>query len=1192
MEIEKKFVNTFCYVAVACSFILTSFKLVMGLTPQYWLTIVTTLVATATYFINKKNSKIAFFIIKIPGFLVIILFDDGINSHAGYFLYYFPYILLSILFGRINKSPIYYIDILIVGVIFFLVNYTNLTPKLGISVPFTLNLNLYYLNLFLSVFLCLYLFNIFINNHLRTSKQVLTNEIKLATLIDISSNMIWSIDKSFTLTTANASFLQAYKDYFKIEISIGSQILKGIPNEEYIYWKQKYERALKGETHKSKKDYIIDNKTVTNEFTFTPIIENNIITGLYVTSNDITQIKKHENDILEREKNLALIVQSFDDILLEIDSQYTVVNVWCNDDKKAIFNIEKLKGNKIFLLFNSSINLLLEDIINQVIISQELVQKEFEISTNTGVLWFNVTLSPIQNPNTKNISIKLEEISQRKQNELAIINQKEFLNQLINNLPIGIFAKDVNNNFKYNIWNSELEKMFGIGKKEVIGKTDFEIFNIDKELSDFVDTDTIVIETKKPLTIDNLNINTSSGTIIAKTIKIPIFNQDGKAEQVIGILENITEIKRVQDELIAAEKRWNYALTGSRDGVWDIELITGKIYYSSTFKKMLGYQNTEFGNSIINWKKHIHPNDLENTIIEFNKHVNGETEFYQTEYRIKKKNGLYTWILDRGKIAEYNDNGKPIRFIGTSTDISYLKDLEEKSKNNEALLSSINQNITEAIYRSSNENGLLYINKSFLNMFGFENYDEALNTPIHNLYASTQDRGVIVKELFENKKINNKEVLLRKKTGETFWGLISTICVDNVNGQSYFDGAIRDISNIKIIEEQLIQAKEMAEAAAKAKGLFLSTMSHEIRTPMNAVIGIANLLLTENVASEQVQNLQTLKFSAESLMYLINDILDFSKIDAGKIELESTEFNLAQLLVNIKQSFQTKAEEQGLKLNLMIDPLLPQNLIGDPIRIAQIISNLVSNAVKFTEKGNVNIEVSVQETNVECSIIYFKVSDTGIGIPANKIPFIFDHFIQASSDTTRKYGGTGLGLAITKKLIELFNSKINLTSTLGEGTEFYFTLKFVNSAQLNLIVEPKKMLTIKPLTGTKVLLVEDNEINTYVVVRFLNNWNVTYDVAKNGEIAVDMHRKNKYDLILMDLQMPVMDGYEATIAIRLKDKSTPIIALTANAFSDIKEKVLQVGMNDYITKPFDPDDLYKKIKACKSYKNTKDLSLF
>ena len=384
----------------------------------------------------------------------------------------------------------------------------------------------------------------------------------------------------------------------------------------------------------------------------------------------------------------------------------------------------------------------------------------------------------------------------------------------------------------------------------------------------------------------------------------------------------------------------------------------------------------------------------------------------------------------------------------------------------------------------------------------------------------------------------------------------------------------------------------MAEAAAKAKGLFLSTMSHEIRTPMNAVIGIANLLLNENPTQEQLESLQTLKFSAESLMYLINDILDFSKIDAGKIELESTEFNLSQLLVNIKQSFISKVEEKGLKFHLQIDSELPQILIGDPIRVAQIITNLISNAIKFTEIGNIYLEVKVKENTSESTIINFCISDTGIGIQPDKIPFIFEHFIQASSDTTRKYGGTGLGLAITKKLIELFDSQISVESIVGVGSKFFFDLRFIKSDQINLIIEPKKQLKIEPLTGIKILLVEDNDINIFVVVRFLKNWDIVYDVAKNGAIAIDMHHKNRYDLILMDLQMPVMDGYEATIAIRLKDKKTPIIALTANAFSDIKQKVLEVGMNDYITKPFDPDDLYKKIKACQNLRFNGPLKLF
>ncbi len=1191
MEVEKKFVNTFCIVAVLCSFALTGFKLISGVTPQYYLTVITLLVALTTYLINQKYSKLAFFLIKIPGLLVIYLFDDGVSSNAGYFLYYFPYILLSFLYGKSNKSLLYYVDIFIIVTIFCLVNFTDIPPKLGLQIPKPQNHNLYLLNLSISIFLSLYLLNLFINNALKSKREGTSNEAKLLTLIGGSSNMIWSIDLQYKLTSANDTVLSTYELEYGRKISLGENVLEGLRKDDYKFWRTNYDKTFAGETFKSELLYNIKNGIRILEYTYTPIKENDLITGLFVTSNDITAFKEYENEILERERNLSLILQSFDDILLEIDSNHTIINVWSNDNSKLDYPLNEIIGRKVIEFGNADLGPKFDNLISKVFISGETLKHEFELTLKDKKLWFLANISLINDAEPR-VSLKLEECTSRKNNELETLRQKEFLNQLINNLPVGIFAKDVYDNLRYTIWNSELENMFGLKKIDVIGKTDFDIFKINEDLDDFVDTDTIVLESKEPLIINNLNVNTPTGVIIAKTIKIPIYNEAGEPEQVIGILENITEIKRVQDDLISAEKRWNYALTGSRDGVWDLDLTSKDIYYSPVFKKMLGYDENEFDNSTIEWEKRVHPKDLQKALLEFQKHIEGFTEFYQTDYRIRCKDGNYTWVLDRGKIAEYNQDGAPERFIGTITDINYLKELEEKSKNSEELLISINQNITEAIYRSTTKEGLIYINKSFIDMFGFNSYEEAIKTPIHELYDSHQDRDVVIKELLQQKTIHNKEVLLRKKSGETFWGLISTICIENENGNCYFDGAIRDISSIKLIEEQLIQAKEMAEAAAKAKGLFLSTMSHEIRTPMNAVIGIANLLLNENPSKEQLESLQTLKFSAESLMYLINDILDFSMIDAGKIELESTEFNLSQLLVNIKQSFISKAEEKGLKLHVQIDPELPQILIGDPIRVAQIITNLISNAVKFTEIGEINLEAKVIENTSESTVINFNIKDTGIGIPPDKIPYIFEHFIQASSDTTRKYGGTGLGLAITKKLIELFDSQISVKSDVGVGTKFFFDLRFINSDQLNLIIEPKKLIKIEPLTGMKILLVEDNNINVFVVARFLKNWDITYDVAQNGAIALDMHHKSRYDLILMDLQMPVMDGYEATTAIRLKDKKTPIIALTANAFSDIKLKVMEVGMNDYITKPFDPDDLYKKIKACQNTKSTEPLKLF
>lgn len=375
----------------------------------------------------------------------------------------------------------------------------------------------------------------------------------------------------------------------------------------------------------------------------------------------------------------------------------------------------------------------------------------------------------------------------------------------------------------------------------------------------------------------------------------------------------------------------------------------------------------------------------------------------------------------------------------------------------------------------------------------------------------------------------------------------------------------------------LKQAKEEAEAASKAKTDFLSTISHEIRTPLNAVVGISHFLMSDKPKKNQVESLESLKFSAENLTTIINDILDYNKLESGIIEFEMTEVNLKDLAKKIISFHSPNANEKGIEMIFDWDDRIHETVLADSTRIYQVVNNLIHNALKFTAKGHVKLKVELVHKNAKSQRLILRVSDSGIGIPHEKQALIFERFTQAGSSTTREYGGTGLGLAIIKRILNLAGSEISVVSEEGKGAVFSFSMSFskVKRAPKPTIYEDD--LADKKLQGKKVLLVEDNQMNVMVASKFLNKWGMKIDVAENGQVGVEKVRDNKYDLVLMDLQMPVLDGYQSTRQIREFNKKIPIIALTASAMLRVRREVHAVGMNDYVTKPFDPKELKQKI---------------
>lgn len=392
------------------------------------------------------------------------------------------------------------------------------------------------------------------------------------------------------------------------------------------------------------------------------------------------------------------------------------------------------------------------------------------------------------------------------------------------------------------------------------------------------------------------------------------------------------------------------------------------------------------------------------------------------------------------------------------------------------------------------------------------------------------------------------------------------------------------LKEIDIQNNALVRSKLKAENSSKAKEQFLANMSHEIRTPLNGIEGMTKLLEGTGLDEEQKKYVSAINISSGNLMIIINDILDISKIEAGKLTVEEVGFNLKYSCEKTMETLWFKAKGKDIVLEHNFDENISEVLIGDPTRINQVIINLISNAIKFTEKGFVRLNCDLIEKTDKFNRIRFEVVDSGIGIAKDKLEKIFESFSQEDDSTTRKFGGTGLGLSISRQLVELFNGRLDVSSVKGEGTSFYFTIELPVGTK-EIIGKSDEVLSLPvSVEGKKVLLVEDNEINQFLASTILKKWKMNVEVANNGLIALNMLKEEEYDIILMDIQMPVMGGLEAAREIRNKLKlETPIIALTANAIKGDDDKCLEVGMDDYVSKPFDHSILFNKILKLINY---------
>ena len=805
-------------------------------------------------------------------------------------------------------------------------------------------------------------------------------------------------------------------------------------------------------------------------------------------------------------------------------------------------------------------------------------------------------------------------------------------------------------------------------------------------------------------------------------------DEEGGVESIRGYMFDQTHLKDVEDSLRKERQYLENIIKGTNVGTWEWNIQTGKTVFNERWAEIIGYSLEElYPVSIHTWLNFLHPDDKKISQKLLEEHFNKELDYYEIECRMRHKNGQWVWVLDRGCVSSWTKDEKPLLMSGTHQDITKRKEMEEEIIRISERLALAVKAGNVGIWELDIMNGTLIWDEAMYELYGIrgDNFSGAYEAWECGLHPNDLEFcRQCVNDAILGKSDFNPEFRVVWQDGSIHHIKANGMVVRDKQGTPLkMIGTNWDITDRVYYEEELIKAKEQAESANVMKSQFLANMSHEIRTPMNGVLGFIDLLQRTNLSSEQKDYVKEAQNASEILLYLINDILDFSKIEAGKLTIENTNFKIRTAVEDTVSILVPKALEKHVELHTMIKANVPEEVIGDPARLRQILNNLISNAIKFTEKGEININVDCIEKNNEKILLIIEVQDTGIGISEQSIEKLFKPFMQADASTTRKYGGTGLGLAISRELVKLMQGELTVKSEIGKGSTFTISLlletvkrtkesnNLDNFTGINVLIvddnnnnrkivrsyleevgcnifeaeDANKAITVilmnsnnekkidlaivdlqmpgmngyqlattlgtipfakdvklvlmtsaaqkrgvakehgfsgylaKPirrdelLTCTlkvlglqkethfqpesitsytanevkepfqpNILLVEDNEMNRKIIITMLKHNNMTCDIAVDGSEAVKAVAQKDYDIVFMDCQMPVMDGYEAAEKIREMEgskKHTLIIAMTANAMEGDREKCMKAGMDDYLSKPIDFDIMFSMIES-------------
>lgn len=778
------------------------------------------------------------------------------------------------------------------------------------------------------------------------------------------------------------------------------------------------------------------------------------------------------------------------------------------------------------------------------------------------------------------LDIKHKDVAQKE-----LKNNEEKYLTVIDNIPKGLFITDLDDNLIF--VNRRMSELSGFEVNDIIGKKSCKVFVPNAFWEDY--TSKILNTEREEVEQYEIPLKYKEEKTWGASIRSSFYrNSNGDIIGRIATIIDLTDKNKKELAILRGEEKYRSIIENMQLGLLEVDLNEKIIKAYPKFCDLTGFEEHELiGKNATDI--FLDQEDSERMLQEIESRKKGEPGVY--EVRIRKKNGERIWVMISGA-PYYDDNDNVVGSVGIHLDITKRKRVEQEVRESQQKLQLIFNTSLDAIITIDEDSIVTDWSPNAELIFGYSRA-EAMHSPLGELIvppemADQHHRGMEHFMKTGEGPVLNKRIELTavRKSGERF-PMELTISPIKIQDKYYFSSFCRDITKRKKSQQALIDAKKAAEQARNVERQFLAHMSHEIRTPMNAVIGMTYLLGQSELTEEQKDYLAALKFSADSLMGIISDILDLSKIEAGEIELEYRPFSLHQILQSLQQTYQFKVQEKNISVEISIDDKLINQVIGDQTRIGQIIGNLLSNSSKFTKEGNIGVNVLLVDLEDDKYWIKFQVYDTGVGIAQENLDVIFDSFKQATIDTHREFGGTGLGLSIVKQLVELQGGTITVQSKIGKGTMFEILLPFKNSGiSIKNKEEDNKLLFDRKLelSNLKVLIAEDNLINQKLITRIFKEWGISFDLAINGLVALEFSEIAVYDIIFMDINMPKMNGYEVVKAIKEDETNlnfdTPVVTLTAAALNEERKRMMDVGVYDFITKPFSPKQLQETIFSC------------